>query len=262
MHVAIGQIANQLIFVSITSQESLPVRRNRRSFKHAFSLRSATVRSTIDCFKLFVRYFSQSISTLLTVSSWEVIYGRIISWEYSSNVDKLRAWPYAQLQPRRKCILAGCEDFVRHPIRSDFDPCRSWPISEMDGGHAWFSCSKKLSRLNSISFCMQCRDERRKYNLSSKMRLVPCYMTSALLEVYWTVPIYSLTQCHSVVCWMHFQPVLHKFTELTLTDLFHYVYCSSLFMTTFVSRVSMSPLSLRNGFLMSSNVANREYTIV
>ena len=22
------------------------------------------------------------------------------------------------------------------PIRSDFDPCRSWPISEMDGGHA------------------------------------------------------------------------------------------------------------------------------
>ena len=66
---AIGQIAKQLIFVSITSQESLPVRRNRRSFKHAFSLHSATVRSTIDCFRLFVRYLSQSISTLLTVSS-------------------------------------------------------------------------------------------------------------------------------------------------------------------------------------------------
>ena len=53
---AIGQIAKQLIFSSITSQESLPVRRNRRSFKHALSLRSATVRSTIDCFRLFVRY--------------------------------------------------------------------------------------------------------------------------------------------------------------------------------------------------------------
>ena len=36
---AIGQIAKQFIFVSITSQESLPVRRNRRSFKHALSLR-------------------------------------------------------------------------------------------------------------------------------------------------------------------------------------------------------------------------------
>ena len=66
---AIGQIVKQLIFVSITSQESLPVRRNRRSFKHALSLRSATVRSTIDCFRLFVRYLSQTISTLLTVSS-------------------------------------------------------------------------------------------------------------------------------------------------------------------------------------------------
>ena len=66
---AIGQRANQFIFVSITSQESLPVRRNRRSFKHALSLRSATVRSTIDCFRRFVRYLSQTIYTLLTVSS-------------------------------------------------------------------------------------------------------------------------------------------------------------------------------------------------
>ena len=66
---AIGQIANQFIFVSITSQESLPVRRNKRSFKHALSLRSATVRSMIDCFRLFVRYLSQTISALLTVSS-------------------------------------------------------------------------------------------------------------------------------------------------------------------------------------------------
>ena len=65
----IGQIAKQFIFVSITSQESLPVRRNRRSFKHTLSLRSATVRSTIDCLRLFVRYLSQTISSPLTVSS-------------------------------------------------------------------------------------------------------------------------------------------------------------------------------------------------
>ena len=78
---AIGQIANQFIFVSNTSQESLPFRRNRRSFKHALSLRSATERSTIDCFRLFVKYLSQTIYTLLTVSSWEVVYGRMISWE-------------------------------------------------------------------------------------------------------------------------------------------------------------------------------------
>ena len=107
---AIGQIANQFIFVSITSQESLPVRRNRRSFKHALSPRSATVRYTIDCFRRFVRYLSQTICTLLTVSSWEVVYGIIISWEYSSNVDKLRAWPCAQLQPRpRPCHLSHDE---------------------------------------------------------------------------------------------------------------------------------------------------------
>ena len=52
---AIGQIARQFIFVSITSQENLPVRRNSRSFKHALSLRSATVCYTIYCFRLFVR---------------------------------------------------------------------------------------------------------------------------------------------------------------------------------------------------------------
>ena len=57
---AIGQIAKQFTFVSITSQESLPVRRNRHSFKHALSLRSATVRSMIDCFGLFVRYLSHA----------------------------------------------------------------------------------------------------------------------------------------------------------------------------------------------------------
>ena len=58
-----------------------------------------------------------------------------------------------------------------------------------------------------------------------------------------------------------FQPILHKFTELTLTDLFHCVsvHIAYLFMTTFASRVSMSPLSSMNGFPMSSNVANRVY---
>ena len=66
---AIGQIAKQLIFVRITYHESLPVCRNMRSFKHALSLHSATVRSTIDCLRLFVRYLSQTISTLLTGSS-------------------------------------------------------------------------------------------------------------------------------------------------------------------------------------------------
>ena len=46
---AIGKIAIQLIFVSITPQESIPVRRNRRSCNHALSLPSATVRSMIPC---------------------------------------------------------------------------------------------------------------------------------------------------------------------------------------------------------------------
>ena len=51
---AIGQIAKQLISVSVTSQESITVRRNWRSCNHALSLRGATVRSAIDCFRLSV----------------------------------------------------------------------------------------------------------------------------------------------------------------------------------------------------------------
>ena len=46
---ALEQIAKQLIFVGITPQESLPVRRNRHSCNHALSLHSATVPSTIPC---------------------------------------------------------------------------------------------------------------------------------------------------------------------------------------------------------------------
>ena len=44
---ALGQIAEQLIFVSITPQENLPVRRNRHSCNHALSLHSATLPSMI-----------------------------------------------------------------------------------------------------------------------------------------------------------------------------------------------------------------------
>ena len=43
----IGQIAKQFIFISITHQESLPFRRNRRSCNHALSLGSVTVPSMI-----------------------------------------------------------------------------------------------------------------------------------------------------------------------------------------------------------------------
>ena len=45
----IGQMAKQLIFVSITPQESISVRQNRRSCNHALYVPSATVRSTIRC---------------------------------------------------------------------------------------------------------------------------------------------------------------------------------------------------------------------
>ena len=76
---AIGQIAKQLIFVSITPQESIPVRRNRRSCNHALSL--CVLRFLVDCFRMSVRYLSKTRSTLLTVSSREVIYGRNICWE-------------------------------------------------------------------------------------------------------------------------------------------------------------------------------------
>ena len=76
---AIGQIAKQFIFVSIAPQESIPVRRNRRSCNHVFPL--CVLRSLVDCFRMSVRYLSQTRSTLLTVSSREVIYGRNICWE-------------------------------------------------------------------------------------------------------------------------------------------------------------------------------------
>ena len=76
---AIGQIAKQFIFVSIAPQESIPVRRNRRSCNHVLPL--CVLRSLVDCFRMSVRYLSQTRSTLLTVSSREVIYGRNICWE-------------------------------------------------------------------------------------------------------------------------------------------------------------------------------------
>ena len=75
---ALGQIAKQFIFVSITPQESIPVRRNRRSCNHVLPL--CVIRSLVDCFRMSVRYLSQTRSTLLTVSSREVIYGRNICW--------------------------------------------------------------------------------------------------------------------------------------------------------------------------------------
>ena len=49
---AIGQIAKQLIFVSITPQESIPVRRNRRSCNHVLPL--CVLRSLVDCFRMSV----------------------------------------------------------------------------------------------------------------------------------------------------------------------------------------------------------------
>ena len=74
----IGQMAKQFIFVSITPQESIPVRPNRRSCNHVLPL--CVLRSLIDCFRMCVRYLSQTRTTLLTVSSREVIYGRNICW--------------------------------------------------------------------------------------------------------------------------------------------------------------------------------------
>ena len=75
---AIGQMAKQFIFVRITPQESIPVRRNRRSCNHVLPL--CVLPSLVDCFRMSVRYLSQTRSTLLTVSSREVIYRRNICW--------------------------------------------------------------------------------------------------------------------------------------------------------------------------------------
>ena len=74
----IGQMAKQFIFGSITPQGSVTVRRNRRSCNHVLPL--CVLRSLVDCFRMSVRYLSQTRSTLLTVSSREVIYGRNICW--------------------------------------------------------------------------------------------------------------------------------------------------------------------------------------
>ena len=99
---AIGQIAKQLIFVSITPQESIPVRRNRRSCNHVLPL--CVIRSLVDCFRMYVRYLSQTRSTLLIVSSREVIYGRNICWHLPTPQMFDKPGPdhkyYAQLKPR------------------------------------------------------------------------------------------------------------------------------------------------------------------
>ena len=88
---------HSFIFVSITPQESTPVRRNRRSCNHVLPL--CVLRSLVDFFRMSVRYLSQTRTTLLTVS---VIYGRNICWHRPTPqmFDKPRALPFAQLQPR------------------------------------------------------------------------------------------------------------------------------------------------------------------
>ena len=86
---ALGQIAKQFIFISITPQESLPVRAGIGSpaiTRCLCIVPLGILWSIVDCFRLLVRYLSQTISTLLTVSGWEVVYERNICWEYSSNV--------------------------------------------------------------------------------------------------------------------------------------------------------------------------------
>ena len=49
---AIGQIAKQFIFISITPQESIPVRRNRRSCNHVLPL--CVLLPLVDCFRMSV----------------------------------------------------------------------------------------------------------------------------------------------------------------------------------------------------------------
>ena len=157
MH-AIGQIAKQFIPVNITSREPAPpVRRDSRCCNHALSLRSVTVRSAIDCFRLSVL----DTCPRQYVLCWKFQAERWYTEEsFPGNTPQMstcpgRAWPYDNFSSVQDLgifpgwILAGCEDFVRHYIRSDFDPCRSWPISEMN---AWFSCSKKLSRLHCLDW--------------------------------------------------------------------------------------------------------------
>ena len=108
---AIGQMAKQF-FVSITPQESIPVRRNRRSCDLVLPV--CVLRSPVDCFRMSVRYLSHTRSTLLTVSSREVIYGRNICWRRPTPqmFTKPLARPYAQLQPRPRPWHLSQDEYV------------------------------------------------------------------------------------------------------------------------------------------------------
>ena len=265
---AIGQMAKQFIFVRITPQESIPVRRNRRSCNHVLPL--CVLPSLVDCFRMSVRYLSQTRSTLLTVSSREVIYRRKFAGiglllKYVRQAPGLTictiAAPSKTLTSITGWILSGCEDFVKHSIRSNFDPCRSWPISEMDGGHAWFSCSKKLSRLLCLGWQAMWKREKR---VQFVFKDATC---SLLLDLSFVSGV--LNSANLFLDTMSLSGLLNAMFSLSSINSLNWcwpIYSTvftvhaSLFMTTFVSSVSMSPLSSRIGFPMSAHVANRGRT--
>ena len=103
---ALGEITAQFIFVSITPQfAGIGTPAITRCL---CIMPLCLLCSIVDCFRLLVRYLSQTISTLLTVSGWEVIYGRNICWEYSSNVRQapgLTIWTIAALSDTLASIL-------------------------------------------------------------------------------------------------------------------------------------------------------------
>ena len=222
----------------------------------------------VDCFRLFVRYLSHA-DNIFSANSFK-LRGDIWKNHFLGILLKCRqalgltirtiAAPSKTLASIPRWILAGCEDFVRHSIRSDFDPCRSWPISEMDGGYAWFSCSKKLSRLHCLAW---------QSNVETREESTICLQRCDLFLASWSLLCMRCTeQCqfilwHNVTQWFvgcTFSLSSTNSLNWPISSTAFTVHIAYLFMTTFVSRVSMSPLSSRNGFLMSSNVANREYT--
>ena len=228
---ALGQITAQFIFVSITPQFAgigTPV-----IMRCLWIVPLCRLWPIVDCFRLLVRYMSQT--TIYSAYSFKLrgdirkkhLLGILLKCSPSPGPDHMH-----NCSPVRYLgiyhggwILADCEKFVKHSIRSDFDPCSSWPISEMDEGHAWLSCSKKLSievALPSLASNVETREE-------STICLQRCdlFLGSWPLFCLRCTEQRQFNLWHNVTQWFlgcTFQPLIHKFTELTLTDLFHCVY--------------------------------------
>ena len=132
---------------------------------------------------------------------------------------------------------------------SAFVPNLSLPHKQSDGGAAWFSCVKNLSRFSSLVWEDIYKREKRVQSFLSAVTCPLCFTHGRLSSGSWiyAVVLWKVLQNQQVFLWQ------------TWGTVFHQVFQHS-FMISLVSRTKRSSLSSRNGLPISSTTADSDVT--